>query len=45
MQRMDPEFKEKSLGFKTFTAFVESRGDLVESRIDGGGQLRLRLRA
>ena len=45
MQRMDPEFKEKSLGFKTFTAFVESRTDLVESRIDNGGQLRLRLRA
>ena len=45
MQRMDPEFKEKSLGFKTFTAFVESRADLVESRIDNGGQLRLRLRA
>ena len=45
MQRMDPEFKEKSLGFKTFTAFVESRTDLVESRVDNGGQLRLRLRA
>jgi hypothetical protein len=45
MQRMDPQFKEKSLGYRTFTAFVESRGDLVESRLDGGGQLRLRLRS
>jgi hypothetical protein len=45
MQRMDPQFKEKSLGYRTFTAFVESRGDLVESRIDGSGQLRLRLRS
>ena len=25
MQRMDPAFKEKSLGFSSFRAFVESR--------------------
>ncbi len=45
MQRMDGSFKEKALGFKTFSAFVESRGDVVESRSDAGdGHLRLRLR-
>ncbi len=44
MQRMDAGFKEKALGFKTFTAFVESRSDVVESRVESGGQLRLRLR-
>ncbi len=45
MQRMDGSFKEKSLGYKTFSAFVESRGDAVESRTDAGdGHLRLRLR-
>lgn len=45
MQRMDPSFKEKALGYKTFTEFVESLGDLVETRSDSGdGHLRLRLR-
>ncbi len=45
MQRMDAGFKEKSLGYKTFTAFVESRSDVVESQIDpDDGHLRLRLR-
>lgn len=45
MQRMDPSFKEKSLGFKTFSDFVESLGDVVETQTDpGGGHLRLRLR-
>jgi hypothetical protein len=45
MQRMDPSFKEKALGFKTFTEFVESLGDVVETRSDSGdGHLRLRLR-
>lgn len=45
MQRMDPGFKEKSLGYRTFTAFVESRADVVESRTDGAdGHLLLRLR-
>lgn len=45
MQRMDGSFKEKALGYKTFSAFVESRGDVVESRTDAAdGHLRLRLR-
>jgi len=45
MQRMDPSFKEKALGFRTFTEFVESQSDLVESRVDEtDGHLRLRLR-
>ncbi|WP_066909597.1 NYN domain-containing protein [Millisia brevis] len=45
MQRMDAGFKEKPLGYKTFTAFVESRSEVVESRVDpDDGQLRLRLR-
>jgi hypothetical protein len=30
MIRLNPAFKEKSLGFKTFTDFVESRGDVIE---------------
>ncbi len=45
MQRMDPGFKEKSLGFKTFTDFVASREDVVEVSTDhSDGNLRLRLR-
>jgi hypothetical protein len=45
MQRMDPSFKEKALGFRNFTVFVESQSDLVESRTDSAdGHLRLRLR-
>ena len=45
MQRMDPSFKEKALGFRNFTDFVESQSDLVESRVDeADGHLRLRLR-
>ena len=43
MQRMDPGFKEKALGFKTFSAFVASCPDLVESRQDDGGDLQIRL--
>jgi hypothetical protein len=43
MQRMDPAFKEKSLGFSTFRAFVESRSDQVTSKVDGNGQLTVRL--
>lgn len=39
MQRMNPAFKEKTLGFSTFRAFVESRSDVVESKVDGRGQL------
>jgi hypothetical protein len=45
MQRMDPSFKEKALGFRNFTEFVESQSDLVETRTDSAdGHLRLRLR-
>ncbi len=36
--RMDPTFQESSLGYKTFTDFVKSRGNLVDVREDG--QLR-----
>jgi uncharacterized protein (TIGR00288 family) len=43
MQRMDPAFKEKSLGFSSFRAFVESRSDQVLSQVDGNGQLAVRL--
>jgi uncharacterized LabA/DUF88 family protein len=45
MQRMDPSFKEKALGFRNFTDFVQSQSDLVESHVDeSDGHLRLRLR-
>jgi len=30
MKRMDPSFSEKSLGFKSFSDFLRSRGDLVD---------------
>ena len=43
MQRMDPAFKEKSLGFSSFRAFVESRSDQVVSKVADNGQLTLRL--
>jgi len=43
MQRMDPAFKEKSLGFTTFRDFVESRADQVESKADDNGRLLVRL--
>ena len=43
MQRMDPAFKEKSLGFTTFREFVESRGDQVVSKVGANGQLAVRL--
>lgn len=43
MQRMDPAFQEKSLGFSTFRAFVESRGDRVVSKVAQNGQLTVRL--
>jgi hypothetical protein len=42
MQRMNPAFKEKSLGFSSFRAFVESRSDVVESKLMNG-QLLVRL--
>ncbi len=45
MQRMDPGFKEKELGYKTFSDFVESRIDAVEVNTEhDDGNLRLRLR-
>lgn len=44
MQRMDPAFKEKSLGFSSFRAFVESRTEHVESKVADNGQLTVRLR-
>ncbi|TWP33198.1 NYN domain-containing protein [Leekyejoonella antrihumi] len=43
MQRMDPAFTEKSLGFSSFRAFVESRGDQVMSKVADNGQLTVRL--
>ena len=43
MQRMDPAFTEKSLGFSSFRAFVESRGSDVVSRVADNGQLTLKL--
>ena len=43
MQRMNPAFKEKSLGFSSFRAFVESRAGVVEAKLDGNGQLMVRL--
>ena len=43
MQRMDPAFKEKSLGFSTFRDFVESRRDQVVSKVGANGQLAVRL--
>lgn len=43
MQRMDPAFKEKSLGFSSFRAFVESRTEQVETQ-EENKQLKVRLR-
>jgi hypothetical protein len=43
MQRMDPAFKEKSLGFTTFREFVESRSEQVVSKVGTNGQLAVRL--
>jgi len=43
MQRMDPAFTEKSLGFTSFRAFVESRSDKVETKQHANGQLSVRL--
>lgn len=44
MQRMDPAFKERSLGYSSFRAFVESRITQVESKVGDNGQLTMRLR-
>ena len=44
MKRMDPSFSEKSLGFRSFSDFLRSRGDLVE--LDESSTTRMvRLRA
>lgn len=43
MLRMDPTFQESPLGFKTFTDFLKSRGNVVEIREEGQARL-LRLR-
>ncbi len=43
MQRMDSSFKEKSLGFSSFRAFLESRSDIAETDTEGG-HVRVRLR-
>lgn len=42
MQRMDPGFKEKQFGYKTFTDFVQAHPEVVETRTDDSGHLRLR---
>jgi hypothetical protein len=34
MKRMDPEFNEKPLGYTSFRAFVESRSQLVDTKMD-----------
>lgn len=43
MLRMDPTFQESPLGYKTFTDFLKSRGNVVEIREEGQARL-LRLR-
>jgi hypothetical protein len=43
MLRMDPTFQESPLGYKTFTDFLKSRGNVVEIREEGQSRL-LRLR-
>jgi uncharacterized protein (TIGR00288 family) len=44
MQRMSPAFNEKSLGYSSFRAFAESRSDVVETQLEEGGPLLVRLR-
>ncbi len=44
MQRLDPGFKEKALGFSTFAKFVKAHDDVVEQRVLDGGQWQVRLR-
>jgi hypothetical protein len=43
MQRMNPAFKEKSLGYSSFRAFVESRTAVLETKQLDNGQLLVRL--
>ena len=44
MQRMNPGFKEKALGYSSFRAFVESRDQLLETKQLDNGQLLVRLK-
>ena len=45
MQRMDPSFNEKSLGFSTFSDFLKSRGSVIETgKAPHAGRIRLRPR-
>lgn len=44
MLRLDSTFKEKSLGFTSFRAFVESHDKVVETKLLDNGQLVVRLR-
>ena len=46
MIRMDPAFKEKPLGFKSFSDFIASRSDVVEVNDKAAANTRrLRLKA
>ncbi len=44
MQRMNPSFKEKALGYSSFRAFIESRDEILETRLLDNGQLLVRLK-
>lgn len=44
MQRMDPGFKEKTLGYRSFADFVRAHDEAVESRTHEAGGLELRPR-
>jgi uncharacterized LabA/DUF88 family protein len=43
MKRMDPSFNEKALGYRSFSDFLKSRGELVELQEDGQNRM-IRLR-
>jgi uncharacterized LabA/DUF88 family protein len=42
MMRIDPSFNEKSLGFKSFSAFVKAQSKQVEIDAENPGRIRLR---
>jgi hypothetical protein len=44
MLRMDSTFKEKSLGYSSFRAFIEDRSDVVELQARDNGEIAVRLR-
>ncbi|WP_404383515.1 NYN domain-containing protein [Knoellia locipacati] len=44
MLRMDSTFKEKSLGYSSFRAFIEDRSDVVELQSRDNGEVAVRLR-